>query len=334
MAARSAVEELMLKKVVTKMKRFCMNELERLLKILHLDMEWKDLMDKMCECRMRPTVKNAVSVLHQYLANNGSMIERTYHLVLLVDAIFHNSGYWWTVTVDKVNRRLLDKETIRNNVQAMLDKLNIRAIAYAMRCDQLFWVLINAVPGGTDDGAIRRNTTGGPAKLSNPCLFAVAPGRVFRVFHRPQNVDGKLLKVVVKSIGANKSKPYALFGKSPRSMVNLLADKDNEQQQQQGGKDDGAPTKEGDDVHEYVGRLFGDKRRVLNQFTINAQSDPSLFDDADNQPFKVKVNLKADNVVDGIRDMMLSGVLQPPYPSWATKLPVTGKNCVNFSVHA
>ncbi|MCP6508468.1 hypothetical protein NL478_27265, partial [Klebsiella pneumoniae] len=83
--------------------------------------------------------------------------ERTYHLVLLVDAIFHSRGYWWTVTVDKVNRRLLDKETIRDNVQAMLDRLDIRATAYAMRCDQLFWVLINAVPGANDDG--------GPAKL-------------------------------------------------------------------------------------------------------------------------------------------------------------------------
>jgi len=321
------IEKLMLKKIIVKMKKFDIKELQRLMKILHLGIEWDDIMDKVLECRMRPTVSNIVSVINQYLEDSES-IEETYHRVLLVDAIFHKSGYWWTVTVDKVNRRLLDKEIIRNRVQTMLDRLKIQAIAYVMQCNQLFWVLINVTCDNSEN--VQRNTV--KVKLSTPCFFTIAPGQVFHVFHRPQNVDERLLKMVIKSIGANKCKPYALSGKHLQSMVSLLADKENKENKQDSDED--VPTKEGDDIRSYVNRLFGNKCRVLNQFTMNVESELSLFDNvAENKVYKSQIQLNSDSVIEGVKDMMLSGVLQPPYPSWATKLPVMGKNHVDINVH-
>jgi len=123
----ATLEKLMLDKILMKMKRFNMNELKQLFKILHLNLEWKDIINIVSECRLRLSVANVVSVVHQHLKNSDS-IDETYHRVLLVDAIFHQNSQWWTVTIDKVNKQLLDKEIIRNNIEAMLNKLNIKAI--------------------------------------------------------------------------------------------------------------------------------------------------------------------------------------------------------------
>ena len=59
-----------------------------------------------------------------------------------MDTIFHQKSQWWTVTIDKVNKQLLDKEIIRNNIEAMLNKLNIKAITYVMKCNKLCWVCL------------------------------------------------------------------------------------------------------------------------------------------------------------------------------------------------
>lgn len=314
------------------MKRFSMVELQQLLKVLHLNMKWEDVVNEVSNCRKRLSVKNVVDVVHQYLKDKGLLIKETYHRVLLVDAIFHQSSQWWTMTVDKVNQSFLDKETIRNNVQAILNKLNIRAITYVMLYDELFWVLIN----NTHDNNGTKGHKTSTAKLNSPCFFTVAPGRVFHVFHRPQKVDNRLLKTVIKSIGANKFKPYPLSGKHLQSMVGLLADKENKQGNDV-KNDDGAPTKEGDNVQEYVDRLYGDKCRLLNQFMINAECESLLFDnavDSEDMTYKTRVELKGDNVMKGVKDMMLSGALQLPYPSWAKNLPQMGTNCVDVKIPA
>ncbi|XP_015377297.1 PREDICTED: uncharacterized protein LOC107171558 [Diuraphis noxia] len=270
----ATLEKLMLDKILMKMKRFNMNELKQLFKILHLNLEWKDIINIVTECRLRLSVANIVSVVHQHLKDSDS-IDETYHRVLLVDAIFHQNSQWWTVTIDKVNKQLLDKEI----------------------------------------------------------FFTIAPGKVFHVFHKPQNIDNRLLKIVIKSVGASKCKPYSLSGKNLPSMVSLLEDKNRGNE-----KNKEIPTllnnyKE-EDVQEYVQQLFGEKCRVLNEFTINVESDMSVFSNSNlaGKICKTRVVLKGESIIDCVKDMMLSGVLQPPYPDWATKLPVLGKNCVNINV--
>jgi len=319
----ATLEKLMLDKILLKMKRFNMNELQQLCKILHLNLEWKDIINLVSECRMRLSVANVVSVIHQHLKDSES-IEETYHRVMLVDTIFHQNSQWWTVTIDKVNKQLLDKEIIRNNIEAMLNKLNIKSITYVMKCNKLFYVLIDV------NETKRKQTT---IKLNNLYFFTIAPGKVFHVFYKPQNIENRLLKIVIKSIGASKYKPYSLSGKHLQSMVNLLEDKNRNNE-----KNTKVPilvdNHKEEDVQEYVQQLFGEKCRVLNQFTINVESDLSVF--SNNSPAgkicKTKVVLKGDSVIDGVKDMMLSGILQPPYPDWATRLPVLGKNCVNINI--
>jgi len=319
----ATLEKLMLDKILMKMKRFNMNELKQLFKILHLNLEWKDIINLVSECRLRLSVANVVSVVHQHLKDSDS-IDETYHRVLLVDTIFHQNSQWWTVTIDKVNKQLLDKEIIRNNIEAMLNKLNIKAITYVMKCNQLFWVLIDI------NETKRKQTT---VKLNNPYFFTIAPGKVFHVFHKPQNIDNRLLKIVIKSVGASKCKPYSLSGKHLPSMVSLLEDKNRGNE-----KNKKLPTLVNnyneEDVQEYVQQLFGEKCRVLNEFTINVESDMSVFSNSNpaGKMCKTKVVLKGESIIDGVKDMMLSGVLQPPYPDWVTKLPVLGKNSVNINV--
>jgi len=328
----ATVEKLMLKTIASKMKRFSMAQLPDVLKFLHLNMNWEELMDKVSDCRLRPTVTNVVAVVQQYLHDRELLIEGTYHRLLLVDAIIHKSGFWWTMTVDKVNPSFLDKKTIRNNIQAMLNKLNIRAITYVMSYDELFWVLINTVHD--NNGTKRRKTS--TVKLNSPCFFTVAPGPVSYLFHRPHKVDNRLLKIMMKSIGATKCNPYPLSGKDLQSMVGLLADKENKQDNDHDENDHGVPTEEGENVQEYVDRLFGDKCRVLNHVMINAECESLLFDNAadlEGTTHKIQVELKGDNVMKGVRDMMLSGALQLPYPSWAKKLPQIGTNCVDVKIH-
>lgn len=316
----ATLENLMLGKITMKMKKFNMNEIQQLLKILHLNLEWKDITNLMTECRLRMTIANVVSIVHQFLKDSET-IEETYYRVLLVDAIYHQNTQWWTVSIDKVNKRLLDKEIIRNNIQTILDKLNIKANTYVMTCNQLFWVLINC--------EIKRKQTS--LKLNSPYFFTIAPGKIFHIFHRPQNVDNRLLKAVIKSIGANKSKPYALSGKHLQSMVNMLEDKTRKENQTNVQKLVNNYKEE--DVQEYVQQLFGNKVRVMNQFTINVESDMSIFNntDMDDKISITKVELKGDNIINGVKDMMLSGILQPPYPDWVIQLPVLGKNCVNIN---
>ncbi|KAL4098098.1 hypothetical protein QTP88_022767 [Uroleucon formosanum] len=320
----AAIKKLMLDKILMKMKRFNMNELKQLFKILHLNLEWKDIINIVSECRLRLSVANVVSVVHQHLKDSDS-VDETYHRVLLVDTIFHQKSQWWTVTIDKVNKQLLDKEIIRNNIEAMLNKLNIKAITYVMRCNNLFWVLIDI------NETKRKQTT---VKLNNPYFFTIAPGKVFHVFYKPQNIENRLLKIVIKSVGASKCKAYSLSGKHLPSMVSLLEDKNRGNE-----KNKEVPTllnnHKDEDVQEYVQKLFGEKLWVLNEFTINVESDMSVFSNSNpaGKMCKTKVVLKGDSIIDGVKDMMLSGVFQPPYPDWVTKLPVLGKNCVNINVH-
>lgn len=319
----ASLENLMLDKIVMKMKRFNMNEIQQLIKILHLNLEWKDVVNLVSKCRLRLNIANIVYVVHEHLKESES-IKETYHRVLLVDAIYHQSSYWWTVSIDKVKKRLLDKEIIRNNIQSMMDKMNIKAITYVMKCNQQFWVLINV-------NETKRKKTN--LKLNNPYFFTIAPGVVFHIFHRPQNTDSRLLKIVVKSVGATKSKPYELSGKHLQSMVSLLEDK-NKVNDQENIQELSNNYKE-DDVREYIQQLFGNKRRVLNQFTINVESDISAFSNTNpvGKMCKTKIELKGDNIIECVKDMMLSGVLQPPYPDWVIKLPVLGKNSVNIDIH-
>lgn len=320
----ASLDKLMLDKVAIKMKRFNMQEMQQLIKILHLNLGWTDIVNLVSECRMRLTVSNVVSIVKHHL-KDGERIEETYHRVLLVDAIFHKSSHWWTVSVDKVNKRLLDKERIRNNIQTVLDKLNISAMTYVMKCTELFWVLINI------KDTKKKNTS---QKLDKPYFFTISPGKVFHVFYRPQIIDSRLLKIVIKSVGANKCKPYALSGKHLQSMVNLLEDKDKDKENGQENVQLLTNNYKEEDVREYVKQLFGDKQRILNQFTINVESDMSVFSSTDpvGKTCKTKVVLTGDSVIDSVKDMMLSGVFEPPYPDWVTKLPVMGKNSININI--
>jgi len=309
------LEKMMLDKTAVKMKRFNINEIKQLFKFLHLDLEWKDIVKLVSDCRLRLSVPNIVSVVYQYLKDSSDSIEEIYHRVLLVDAIYHQNSLWWTVSVDKVNKHCLEKEIIRDNIQAMLDKLNINATTYVMKCNKLFWVLINT--------SKKKNTS---PKLNVPIFFTIVPGKVFYVFHRPQKVDSRLLKTVIKSIGAKKYEPYELSGKHLQSMVNLLKNK-NKENNQNNALELSNNNKEVD-VQEYAQQLFGKRWQVLNQFTINfsmlSNSNPP------GKTCKTRVELSGSNIIDGVKDMMLSGILQPPYFSWVTKLPVLGKNCVHI----
>ncbi|XP_050522575.1 uncharacterized protein LOC126895115 [Daktulosphaira vitifoliae] len=317
----TTIDKLMLNKIAVKMKRFNMNEIQQLLKILHLDLEWKDVVELVAECRMRLNVANIVSVIFQYLRDQQSITE-VYHRIMLSDVIYHQSGSWWTVTLDKVKNSFLDKERIRNNIQAMFDKLNIKGVTYVMKCNQLFWVLI-------DINEMKKSKTN--PKLSAPLFLTIMPGTVSHIFYKPHNIDSTLLKIVVKSVGATRYKPYPLSGKHLQSMVNFLEDKNKENNAINSSLKSNYCD---EDVREYIRQLFGDKNRVLNQFTINVESDLSMI--GINYPTgklcKARVELKSENIIEGIKDMMLSGVLQPPYPDWVTKLPILGKNSVNINI--
>lgn len=157
---------------------------------------------------------------------------------------------------------------------------------------------------------------------------------MFHVFYRSQIIDSRLLKIVIKSVGANKSKPYALSGKHLQSMVNLLEDKDKDKENGQENVQLLTNNYKEEDVREYVKQLFGDKQRILNQFTINVESDMSVFSSTDpvGKTCKTKVVLTGDSVIDSVKDMMLSGVFEPPCPDWVTKLPVMGKNSININI--
>lgn len=316
----TTLENLMLSKITMKMKKFNLNEIKQLLNFLHLNLEWEDITKLLTECRMRMTIPNVVSIIHHFLKDD-ERIEETYYRVLLVDAIYHQNTQWWTVSVDKVNKHLLDKDIIRNNIQTILDKLNIKAITYVMMCNELFWILINI-------SEIKKKQT--RLKLNNPYFFTIAPGKIFHVFHRPQNVDDRLLKAVIKSVGANKFKPYALSGKHLQSMVNMLKNKTTKETQLNVQKL--VNNHKVEDVQEYVQQLFGNKKLVINQFTINIESDMSTLNDTDmdGETSIIKVELKADNIINGVKDMMLSGIFQPPFPDWVTQLPVLSENCVNI----
>lgn len=319
----ATIEKLMLDKIAIKMKKFNMQEIQQLVKILHLNLGWKDIINLVSECRLRLTIANVVSIVNHHLKETDK-IEATYHRVLLVDAIFHKGSQWWTVSVDKVNKRLLDKERIRNNIQAVLDKLNIKAVAYVMKNNDLFWVLINV------KDTKKKKTS---VKLDKPYFFTIAPGKMTHVFYKPQIIDSRLLKIVTKAIGANKSKPYALSGKHLQSMVHMLNNKDKENEQENVQLSSDKHHRE-EDVREYVQRLFEDNRRILNEFTINVDSDMSVFGNTDplGKMCKTKIELKGDNIIDSVRDMMLSGVFQPPYPDWVTRLPVMSKNSITVNI--
>lgn len=270
--------------------------------------------------------------MNNNLKGKQNLIEETYSRVLLVDAIYHQNSQWWTMSVDKVNKRLLDKEIIRHNIQSMLDKSNIKGVSYVMKYGDLFWVLII-----TSEKGNRKKTN---VKLSTPNFFTIAPGNVFHVFHRPHIINNRLLKIVIKSVGANKFKSYPLSGKNLQSMVHFLGDKDKEKENVQ----ELSNNYKEEEVRAYVQQLFGNKCRILNQFIINVESDLSMFSNTGsnsnsnsagrtNKINKSKIELKADSIIDGIKDMILTGVLTPPYPDWVTKLPVLGKNNVHIKLH-
>lgn len=61
-----AIDKLMLDKIVIKMKRFNMEEIQRLFKILHLDLEWNDVINTVVNCRLRMSVGNVVCILDEY----------------------------------------------------------------------------------------------------------------------------------------------------------------------------------------------------------------------------------------------------------------------------
>lgn len=318
------LEKLMLDKTVIKMKRFKINEFQQIFKFLHLDLEWKDVVKQVSKCRLRLNIVNVVSVIHQYL-KDSNLIEETYLRVMLADAIYHQNSQWWTVTMNTINKRLLEKEIIRNNIQAMLNKLNINAVTYVMHYDKMFWVLINM-------NESKKNNIN--PKLKTPYFFTITTGKVFHVFHRPQNVDNRLLKIVIKSVGAKKCKSYDLSGKHLQSMVNLLEDRNKENKQENLQK---LPDNyKVENVQEYVQQLFGNKQQVLNNFTINVESDYSML--SNTNPYvktcKTKVELKGNSIISGVKDMMLSGVLQPPYSDWVMKLPVLGKNSVHVDIRS
>lgn len=316
----ATIDKLMLDKIAVKMKKFNMKEIQHLLKILPLNLEWNGLTDLMTELRLRLNVTNVVSVVQYYLKELES-IEATYYRVLLVDAIYHQRSQWWTVSIDKVNKRFLDKRIIQKNVQSMMVKMNIQAITYVMQFNSLFWVLINI----TENKGKKTKL-----KLNNPNFFTIAPGSVGHIFHRPRKIDDRLLKIVSKAVGANKYKPYALSGKDLQSMVNLLEDKNKENDQS--NLPELLNNYQEEDVKEYVQKLFGDKRRILNSFVMNFSTDLKNQTNPEEKMFKAQVQLKGDSVIDGIKEMMLLGVLQPPYPEWVTRLPFLGKNSVNINL--
>lgn len=319
-ATRNTLETMMLEKTAKKMKMFSINEIQKLFKILHLGLKWNDIVKQVSMCRLRLTIPNIVSVIHQYLKTSSDTIEETYHTVLLVDAIYHQTKLWWTVSVDGVKKRLLEQKIIQNNIQAMLDKLNINAATYVIECNKLFWVMINE----------RKNKSNTNPKLNIPLFFTIAPGKELHVFHRPQKVNPEFLNIVVKSIGAKKYKPYELSGKHLQSMVNSLKNKNKENDQNIAQE---LPNiyKEAD-VQICVNRLFGNRQQVLDKLTINVESDYPISNNTDpsEQTCKTKFELSGTNVVDGVKDMMLSGVIQPPYPSWVIQLPVLSKNSIDI----
>lgn len=215
----------------------------------------------------------------------------------------------------------------------MLDKINIKGISYVMKHNNLFWVLIN-----TSGNAKKKKTS---VNLSTPHLFTIVPGNVSYVFHRPQNIENRLLKIVIKSVGANIFKSYPLTGKNLQSMIHFLGDKNKEKENLQELSNNFIEK----DLRAYVQQLFGNEFIKLNQFIINVESDLFMFgttsrsnnnnsDGEINKINKSKIELKANNIIDGIKDMIFTGVLTPPYPDWVTKLPVLGKNNVQIKLHS
>lgn len=318
----ATLEKLMLNKIVMKMKRFNMNEIQHLLKILPLNLEWNDITKLVTELRMRLTVVNVVSIVQYYLKDKES-IEESYYRVILVDAIYHQRCQWWTVSIDKITKRFLDKRIIQNNIQSILVKMGIKAITYVMKVNTLFWILINI------NETIGKKTS---LKLKNPCFFTIAPGNVSHIFHRPRNIDNRLLKTVSKAVGAKKYKPYALCGKDLQSMVKLLEDKNKDNNE--GNVVAQLNSYKEDDVKEYVEQLFGNKCRILNELTLNINTDSTKLNqiNVEENICKTQIKLKGDNIIEGIKEMMLLGVLQPPYPDWVTRLPFLGKNIVNINL--
>lgn len=318
----ATLEKLMLNKIVMKMKRFNMNEIQHLLKILPLNLDWNDITNLVIELRLRLTVANVVSIVQYYLKEMES-IEATYYRVLLADAIYHQRTQWWTVTIDKVTKRFLDKRIIQNNIESMLIKMSIKAITYVMELNKFFWILINV------NETKGRKTT---LKLNNPYFFTIAPGKVCHIFHRPRNIDNRLMKIVSKAVGAKKYKIHALSGKDLYSMVNFMEDKNKENDQ--GNVQALFNSYKEEDVKEYVQKLFGNNCRILNEFTININTDLTKINkiNPDEKIYNTQVQLKGDSIIDGIKEMMLLGVLQPPYPDWVTRLPYLGKNNVNINL--
>jgi hypothetical protein len=318
----ATLETLMLNKIIMQMKRFNINEIQHLLRILPLNLEWNEITNLVTELRLRLTVANVVSIIHYYLKEMES-IEATYYRVLLADAIYHQRSLWWTVTIDKVNKRFLDKRIIQKNIQFMLVKMSIEAITYVMESNKLFWILINI------NETKEKKTT---LKLNNPYFFTIAPGKVCHIFHRPRNIDNRLMKIVSKAVGASKFKLYALSGKDLYSMKHFMEDKNKENNK--GNVQTLLNSDKEEDVKEYVQKLFGNNSRILNKFTININIDLTKFNQINSEEniSNTQIQLKGDSIIDGIKEMMLLGVMQPPYPDWVTRLPYLGKNSVNINL--
>lgn len=62
-----SIEKLMLDKIIIKMKRFNINEIQHLFKILHFNLEWNVIISIVAECRLRMSVRNVVCVINEYL---------------------------------------------------------------------------------------------------------------------------------------------------------------------------------------------------------------------------------------------------------------------------
>lgn len=317
-----SIGKLMLDKITALLKRFSVNELQHLNKILIRNLDWNYIARTVTENRYRMNVGNVVSIINDHLiGGDRELIRNTYYRVLLADAVYHHRSQWRTVIVDKINGRLLNKAIIMHGIRYMLDTMQIDGITYVMKCDDLFAVSIDIV--GSETGV----------KLTAPHVFAVASGNGSSlVFYKSRRIVNLLMNVVVGSVGAKKFQPYPLTGKNIRSMVDILEDRDEKENNTQilVTKDTGTD----------IQQLYFNKRRILDRFTIHAQSFRNRNNDNNSNSGhvgsvgkidKFKIELKASSVTNGHRDMILTAVLTPPYPDWVTNLPFLGTNSITLS---
>lgn len=312
-----SIEKLMLDKITVVLKRFSVNEIRQLNKILIINLDWNDIARMVTKNRLRMNVGNVVGIINEHL--NGSdreLIKNTYYRVLLADAVCHHRSQWRTVSVDKIKRRLLDKAIIKNRIRSMMGKMQTNGIIYVMKYDDMFMVSIDIVGSETDEETV--------VKLSTPHLFAIASGNGSQVFYKSRRIVNFLMNIVVRSVGANKFQPYPLTGKNVRSMIHFLEDKDENETNAQmlavkrSGKDR---------TRTDIQQLYFNKRQKLDRFTVHVES----VHDYSNKINKLKVELIASSITNGIRDMILAAVLTPPYPDWVIKLPFLGTNNITLS---